>query len=290
MNIPVQYPVKQAPASCHNEEYLFGGNAMQLYFVCLAAGDAMDTRFGRADLYIDRLFRMLLRHVSQPFQLLCVTDKPRNVDLRITQVDCSQWTEIKTEMSSRGGKATRLKLGLFNPEYITLNEFIYLDLSLVIRANFQPLIEWMNGKDEDLLIVADWRYDGYNSCVMRIRPRKLNFVYRDFCAGIKYPAKREGDQDFITGSIHAHQASVATFPAELIQSFKDLCGAIVPLPMDPAEVMKDAVIVKFHGRPKMHDAFGGWLPRIVRVGRAKYFAWGKFMQPRWIRELNECWD
>lgn len=141
MSAPVQYPVKQAPASCHNEEYLFGGNAMQLYFVCLAAGDAMDTRFGRADLYIDRLFKMLLRHVSQPFQLLCVTDKPRNVDLRITQVDCSQWTEIKTEMSSRGGKATRLKLGLFNPEYITLNEFIYLDLSLVIRANFQPLIE-----------------------------------------------------------------------------------------------------------------------------------------------------
>jgi hypothetical protein len=262
---------------------------MQLYFVCLAAGEAMDTRFGHAELYIDRLFNMLTRHVSRPFQLLCVTDKLRNVDSRITQVDCSQWTELKAEMDVRGGKTTRMKLGLFNPEYIKLDEFIYLDLSLVIRANFNPLIEWMDGQDEELLIVADWRYDGYNSCVMRIRPKKLDFVYRDFCTGVKYPAKREGDQDFITGSVRAHQIAVATFPTELIQSFKDLCGAIVPLPSSPMMTMRNAVIVKFHGRPKMHEAFGGWLPRIVKVGRARYITWGKWIQPRWIRELHKSW-
>lgn len=262
---------------------------MSLRFVCVAVGDGAEKRFGSADLYVDRLYNMLRRYVHQPFQLFCVTDRPRSIHGDIAQIDCSRWDELRQVLQVRGGKTTRMKLGLFNPQYMPLDEFIYLDITLVIRADFAPLLQWMDARDEDLLIAAGWRYEGYNSCVMRIRPAKLDFIYRDFCSGVIYPAQREGDQDFITGSVRAHAASVATFPSELIQSFKDLCGAIATPSHPPIDAMKKAVIVKFHGKPKMHDAFGGALPRFVKVGKVRYFAWGLWLQPRWIRELNRCW-
>ena len=122
---------------------------------------------------------------ARPFKLICVTDRARQLDPSIEQIDCTAWQELR----ARGGRATRLKLGLFNPAYIPYTEFVYPTFTLVIRASLGPLLEFSRSQETDLVIVNGWFYDGYNSCVMRIRPAGLRFIYEDFVSGREYPAK-----------------------------------------------------------------------------------------------------
>ena len=83
------------------------------------------------------------------------------------------------------------KLGLFNPAYVPFDDFIYFDLSLVIRANLDALLAFTWAREEALVIVKDWYYDGFNSSVMRIRNEPLRFIYDEF-AGQGLPGESPG--------------------------------------------------------------------------------------------------
>jgi hypothetical protein len=221
-----------------------------LRIVCVAVGDF----YGRADEYISRLFGMLQCHCRQPFELHCFTDRPRRAPPQVTQHDCSGWREFQAE----GVHPTMWKLGLFNPAYVEFEEFLYLDLSLVIRRDLQELLNYAFRRPEDLVIVRDWGYDCYNSSVMRIRRGPMEFVYRAFVAGETFPYYLPGDQDFIHAVIRdrGEQARVAEFPRGMIASYKKVLKAGRQNPARARSMLSDATIVKFHGAPKMHEAFG----------------------------------
>ena len=215
--------------------------------VCLAFGDV----YGMADLYIGRLFHMLERHCPRPFRLVCYTDRPRRVPAAIEQRDCAAWTELERA----GMRPTTRKLGLFNPAYAEFEEFLYLDLTLVVRKDMGPLLDFAFGRPEDLVILRDWHYDGYNSSVMRIRRGALRWVYEAFVAGTRFEQRIPGDQDFLHQAIvrRSLQHRVALFPPGLVASFRQVRRS-----RDPDFVRRSvasATIVKFHGDPKMHDAF-----------------------------------
>lgn len=221
--------------------------AGQVTIVCLAVGDL----YGMADLYIARLFDMLGRHCPRPFRLVCYTDRPRRVPSQIVQRDCAAWTELERE----GMRPTTRKLGLFNPAYAEFEEFLYLDLTLVVRKDMGPLLDFAFGRPEDLVILRDWHYDGYNSSVMRIRRGALRWVYEAFVAGTRFDQRIPGDQDFLHQAIvrRSLQHRVALFPPGLVASFRQVRRS-----RDPDFVRRSvasATIVKFHGDPKMHDAF-----------------------------------
>lgn len=218
-----------------------------LRIVCLAFGDV----YGLADLYVTRLFHMLGRHCPRPFQLVCYTDRPRHVPAPIEQRDCAGWTELERE----GMHPTMRKLGLFNPAYVDFDEFLYLDLTMVVRKDMGSLLDFAFGRPEALVILKDWHYDGYNSSVMRIRGGALRWVYDAFVAGTRFPQRIPGDQDFLHQAIaqRSLQHRVALFPSGLVASFRQALRS-----RDAAFVRRSieaATIVKFHGDPKMHDAF-----------------------------------
>lgn len=224
--------------------------------VCFAVGEL----YGMADAYVTRLHRMLARHCPRPFTLRCYTDRPRpGLPEAIEQRDCAGWNELVRP----GMRPTTRKLGLFNPRYVEFERFLYLDLSLVIRRDMGALLEGAYARSEDLLIVPHWKNDGYNSSVMCIRRGSLTAIYDAFVSGETYEQRVPGDQDFIRGVVlrHGLQAQVGLFPDGQIVSFK----TTIQLGRRDAEAarrrIRDATIVKFHGSPKMHDAFGAryWL-------------------------------
>ena len=61
-----------------------------LIFVCIATGSF----YGKADLYINNLLSMLERYARDEFTLICITDIERNINKKIKQINCSQWTEL----------------------------------------------------------------------------------------------------------------------------------------------------------------------------------------------------
>ena len=253
--------------------------ATPVRFVCVATGDL----YGLADVYIDRMFGMLETHMHRPFTLSCVTDRTRNIAAAVEQIPCSSWNEFRKQ----GSHPTLTKLGLFNPEYVPFEDFIYFDLSLVIRSNLEAFLDYTSSREEALVIVKDWYYDGFNSSVMRIRNRPLRFIYEEFAAGKEYPAKIPGDQDYITASMRSNGVAAACFPADMVASFKMAIRLGFTQPLVAARQINAATIVKFHGNPKMHRLFSPTY-RFLKYG-LRYALRGQFSYPFSIQELALNW-
>lgn len=249
--------------------------------VCMAFGEPHPM----TDLYIERLLGMLKRHCHRPFELHCFTDVPRPLPAGVIRHDCSGWTELDRP----GMRGTTRKIGLFNPDYLTFDEFLYLDLSLVIRHDMEEMFQYMTSRPEDLVIVPNWHYDGFNSSVMRIRRGGLRAIYDAFVAGETYKQRVLGDQDFTHGVVTAHglRDRVALFPVHIIVSFKKTVRLGRQDAAQGRARIAGATIVKFHGDPKMHVAFGPWY-RLTKV-RLKELLRGHLKPVIPIDELRRQW-
>lgn len=251
-----------------------------LPIVCLAVGDL----YGMADVYISRLLDMLERHCPIPFVLYCYTDRPRHTSSAIRLRDCGAWTELERHAM----RPTTRKLGLFNPAYVEFDEFLYLDLTLVVRQDMSALLDYAFERPEDLVIVKDWHYDGYNSSVMRIRSGRLRGVYDAFVAGVRFEQRIPGDQDFLRGAIlqGSMQSNVALFPPHQVISFKQTARMSRREPELARSRLHAATIVKFHGTPKMHEVFQ---PRYYLPRRLRELLRGQLRPVMSLAELRRHW-
>ncbi len=221
-----------------------------LPIVCFATGEL----YGMAELYVTRLYDMLQRHCPRPFRLHCWTDRPRRLPAEIELHDCSAWSELLRPAM----RPTTRKLGMFNPDYLPFERFLFLDVTLILRADMGALLADAFGRPEDLVIVPHWKREGYNSCLMCIRRGGLRAVYDAFVAGETYEQTVAGDQDFIHGVVQRHglQRQVALLPEHHVLSFRLAARQGRRAPDDVRRRVEAATIVKFNGVPKMHDAFG----------------------------------
>lgn len=240
--------------------------------------------YGLADVYVRRLFEMLRRHCPQPFTLYCYTDRPRQLPAPVLQRDCAGWTELDRD----GMRRTTRKLGLFNPRYVDFDRFLYLDLSLIVRRDMSELIAHAFGRAEDLVIVPQWKDDGYNSSVMRIHRGGLVRIYEAFVAGECYEQRVPGDQDFIRGVVlrHGLEGRVAPFPTHQIVSFKKTVQVGRRSAMLARQIVQQATIVKFHGQPKMHEAFSLRYGMHLRFGELLH---GNLRPVMPMRALRQEW-
>ena len=251
--------------------------------VCMAFGD-----FPLAEKYINCLFGMLKQHCEQPFRLVCYTDRHRAINSEIEQRDCSAWSEF----DESGTPAFMRKLGLFNPAYVEFEEYLFLDLTLIIRQSMQPLLDFAFARREDLVLVQDWHHDCCNSSVMRIRPRQMRFIYDAFVSRELLHQVLPGDQDFIHAIVatRGEHHRVALFPHGMVVSFKHTRRIGRRDPSKTRAVFEAATIVKFHGWPRMHQVFDP-LHHLFRIllpdlamGR-----WHRPVSPAELRELQSHW-
>lgn len=218
--------------------------------VCMALGEALPGD------YVQRLYAMLRRHCPLPFVLYCCSDQPRDVPRGVRL----QLLEQPARFRRAGMRATTQKLRLFRAEQMPQQDFLYLDLTLVIRR-LDALLDYAYAQPQDLVIVGDWHHQGYNSSVMRIRPGALRAVSEAFLRGASYLQKVPGDQEFVHACIRelGLAGRVALFPPGMVISYKQARRLSRHDPAAAARQLEQACIVKFHGRPRPHEVLGdGW--------------------------------
>ena len=244
--------------------------------VCLAVGEAY------SNLYIARLHQMLQRQMERPFQLVCYSDRERPVPKGVELRDCSQWSQVQRP----GMRPTTRKIRFFDPSEIPFDEFLYLDLTLVIARPLEPLLEASLKRPEALVIVKDWFYPSYNSCVMRIRRGPLEPVYKGFVNGEVYPQRIKGDQDFLHACVAAKglENEVAFFAEGEVVSYKQARLLNRTQPEEARQLINSATIVKFHGKPKPHQVLDPFYNFFRK--RLKSRADANF----WRSELRQHWE
>jgi hypothetical protein len=236
--------------------------------------------------YVKRLSKMLERHMNVPYQLHCITDRSDRLPERVFRIDASDWHEMKRE----GMRVTTNKIRLFDPSAIPFEEFLYLDVTLVIQKDMRPLLEYAMAQGEDLVIVKDWNYDCFNSCVMRIRRSPaLEAIYRTWLEGKSFPFRNAGDQDFIHSCVH-HLGlcdKVALFQPDHVVSYRNLRNRHRTDPKGAYEAIRKGIIVKFWGEPKMHQLANPYY-NLMRI-RLRHLTRGPKDARFWLRELRRNW-
>lgn len=220
-------------------------SAGPLEAVCLLVGG------GLPDTYVDRLYRMLVRHSPRSVRLTCLTDQPRPLLPEIVQHDISGWELFRPDM-----RKTQYKLRLFDALTPLYPEFWYFDVTLIVKGGLGRMFEFAERRPEPLVIVDDWHHATYNSCVMRIRPSaSLQPIYDDYRAGKRYEVKLLGDQDYLSAVVHAHGlgGEVATFPSDEVVSYRGLRKLNRKDPSTARAALDRGAILKFHGTPRPHD-------------------------------------
>lgn len=248
--------------------------------VCMLVGDRYP------NLYLPRLANMLSRHMHVPYVLTCIVDRPRPLPPGVQSIDASQWSEMHRE----GMRLTTNKIRLFDPDTIPFQEFVYLDVTLVIQKDMRPLLEYAFGREEDLVIVKDWNYDCYNSCVMRIRTSDaMRRIYTAFVEGKTYPYRNPGDQDFIHACAQdlGLQKHIAFFEPDHVVSFRNIRELHRTDPQAAYEAIRKGTIVKFFGKPKMHQVADPMF-NLFKI-RLKNLAYGSKDAGFWLKELREHW-
>lgn len=193
---------------------------------------------------------MTKRQLSMPFTFTCITDRPRSLHPEIRQCDCSAW----------GVTGWFTKIKIFDAQALPFDEFLFMDISMIMLDSLDPLVEFARGKD--LVAMRDWHYDCFGSCAMWLKKSALNqTIWDEYAKGTRYQTELNGDQDFIDAVLRDKglEDQVAYYPQEWFQSYKRLLRIHRQSPEEAERQLKAARILKFHGHPRPHELINPWL-------------------------------
>lgn len=234
---------------------------------CVCVGDKFPI-----DPCIDQLWLGLNKHLSQPFRLTVLTDKPNheyfsNRPIRAIQIP--HWHE----KDDNGYPHWWYKIYLFSPNMNWKGKVLYLDLDVVLVNSIDKFTSYGDG---GFSILQDFNrkwiknYHVSNSSIMGWQPEQYYGVWEEFNTDKrKYMSRFRGDQDFITHYFRERRDK-HWWPAQWAQSFKweIFRGGLIqsgtglasdgtwPAPPEyyhepeqPWSINPDCSIVVFHGKP-----------------------------------------
>jgi len=219
---------------------------------CVIHGDRYEWR------YVENLYHMLNRHLSQPIRFHVFTEAARSVPTHMVKHTLKEWPEI-----SNTRRAWWYKMQMFDPAH-GLGTVLYLDLDVVICAS----LDWVRTLDPTLFwAIHDWRrlwrphWDGMNSSMMYWNCVNFPEPWSEFKRmGLKEAVRRyQGDQDLLTEVLP--RTRVRYFDDSVVRSWR---WQIKDGGMDPrtrryarpdagSVINPGAAVMVFHGNPKPHE-------------------------------------
>jgi len=204
--------------------------------------------------YVNRLYRMIARHLTPPFKLYCLTDDPSGIVPEVEIRDCPS-VDIPPHMRWGGWR----KVSLWAPQVADLKgECLFLDLDIIITG---PLDDFFTYKGQsDYLVMRNYttldRRIG-NTSVFRFTVGSHPDVLESLLANpLEMRRKFSNSQTFISNTI----TSMDFWPDGWIKQFKVHCMRPFPLRlfMQPRH-FADAKIVVCTGHPTPDElASGTW--------------------------------
>jgi hypothetical protein len=210
------------------------------------------TRYGRD--YVERLRNMVERHITVPYEFVCLTD------------DAVPIPGVRSivQPNARYGKGWWHKVHMFDPSLPIRGRILYFDLDVVIHNNIDKLITvWRNDflgiRDFNRQFYANW--NNLNSSVMAWNHGSQNHIWTQFKANPHEAMKLHGDQDWIW---RLCKDKIKFWPKEWVMSYKweirkrEELSVIngkrnFKLADDEVRVHNDCCVTVFHGDPKPQD-------------------------------------
>jgi len=204
--------------------------------------------------YVDRLYGMVARNLTRPFQFVCLTDAAAGIRAEVICAPIPKLPSI-AQPKERGW----FKLASFSPELGALlgETVLYLDLDVVVMGPLDAFFDHPGA----FPMIRDWyhpvRLVG-NSSVYRYRPAERYALFEAFCRDADAIVTRiRNEQEFLAEYLQ-ERGELSFWPKEWCQSFRVSCLAPWPLrarraPHEP----DDCRILIFHGEPKPPEALVG---------------------------------
>ncbi|MGY0398898.1 MAG: glycosyltransferase [Ostreibacterium sp.] len=204
--------------------------------------------------YVNRLYRMVARHLTLPFKMICLTDNANGI---INDVQCFDIPPLDLPAGSpeRGWN----KLSTFEPDLHGLSgQALFLDLDVVITDNINCFFTHPG----DFLVIHDWkrswRITG-NTSVYRFEFGAYTGVlpyFREHFDSIRQRFRNE--QAYLSWFINEHHQALNYWPKSWCKSYKYHCVKPLPLSLWQAPICpNDAKIIIFHGEVNPPDAIAG---------------------------------
>jgi hypothetical protein len=218
---------------------------MDRWVVCLKHGQKYDYT------YVNKLYSMVKRHTTVPFNFACITESPINLhkDIKILPLpkvhNVAGWW---------------YKPWVFSKDLPLDGNILFLDLDIVIIKNIDELWNYNNDsftiiRDFNRSTIKDW--GKFNSSIFKFPKGSYSFVWENFIKDTSIMKRLHGDQDWIFSQI---KGNFKFWPDEWIQSYKwevrnrnDIIrDGIKRRFKDVAnpEIKPETKILVFHGDPK----------------------------------------
>ena len=210
------------------------------------------TRYGRD--YVERLRNMVARHLTVPYEFVCLTDDPTHIDgVRNIVMPVQSYSRLWWH-----------KVHMFDPSLGIRNKILYFDLDVVIHANIDKLVEF---EDNSLYGIRDFNrkfhasWDRLNSSAMSWVGGEHSDIWFKFNDNSSAVTQRmPGDQDWIWATA---KDRIKYWPDNWIMSYKwEIRGREELVTQgskkkfvevkDPY-VPSDCSVTVFHGEPKPQD-------------------------------------
>jgi SAM-dependent methyltransferase len=195
--------------------------------------------------YVHKLMNALERHVTVPYQFVCLTD--------MEILEGANAAGVKVIVLEDGFQGWWAKVELFKPKIFNTKYTVYFDLDTIILGNiddmfhtefdFHALRPWNKGNQRRGIFASGmmaWENDEYSFLYAALNETEIS------------EAGSGGDQRYLSkilsGNGHAYSPLQESIPG--IYSYKRNCQHKMP---------PDARIVCFHGRPRPHEMTAPWV-------------------------------
>ncbi|PID45933.1 MAG: glycosyltransferase [Proteobacteria bacterium] len=221
--------------------------ASPVNIICMKWGD----KYG-AD-YVNKLYGMVSRNLTIPFQMTCFTDDDEGITSQVNTQPLPS-LDLPSDAPERGwNKLSTLQENLGG----LTGEALFLDLDVVIVSNIDELFsfpaEFAIIKDEKLK-----RKKIGNSSVYRFRIGELQPILDKFRSNFTaIQATHRNEQAYLSTEVNK-LGKLKFWPEQWCPSFKYHC--MYPWPLNyflTAKIPPEAKVIIFHGHPDPDEAIAG---------------------------------
>ena len=203
--------------------------------------------------YVNKLFAMIDRNISLPFEMTCFTDDSKGIDEKI-RIKHLPKLSLPDDAPERGWN----KLSTLQKDLGGLSgEVLFLDLDVVIVGSLDEFFTY----PAEFAIIKDSKLKKAvtgNSSVYRFKIGQHEDVLEKFKTDFKTVKKtHRNEQAYLSLEIHKKNM-LSYWPDEWCPSFKYHC--MKPWPLSyffDAVIPERAKIIIFHGHPEPHEAIAG---------------------------------
>ena len=219
-----------------------------LKILCVRFGN----RYGKE--YVERLRNMVKRHITVPYEFVCLTDDQHQIE------------DVRTIYQPNANylKGWWHKVHMFDPKLPLNGRILYFDLDVVIHNNIDKLTTFGTNSfigihDFNRHFYSSWKY--LNSSVMAWNHGTQNHIWDMFKSNPREAQKLQGDQDWIW---KVARDRIKFWPREWIMSYKWEIRGREELTMingkrqfrdvdHSVELHPECCVTVFHGDPKPQD-------------------------------------